>query len=72
MIFQVIVFFKTQKLNPPYNYVIPDNYFVKNWSFENIITETLHTHTFTSTNTGGGQSHTNVQPYIVMNYIIKY
>ena len=31
-----------------------------------------HTHTFTSNNTGGGESHTNVQPYITMNYIIKY
>lgn len=23
-------------------------------------------------NTGGGQSHNNLQPYIVMNYIISY
>jgi microcystin-dependent protein len=37
-----------------------------------------HTHTFTTggtvatnQNTGGGQSHTNVQPYQVVNYIIK-
>jgi microcystin-dependent protein len=30
-----------------------------------------HNHTFTTGNTGGGQSHTNVQPYVVVNYIIK-
>lgn len=33
---------------------------------------TTHTHTFTTDNgTGGGGSHTNVQPYLVLNYIIK-
>ena len=31
-----------------------------------------HTHTFTTNNTGGGQSVNNLQPYIVLNYIIKY
>ena len=30
-----------------------------------------HTHTFTTTTTGGGQAHTNLQPYITVNYIIK-
>ncbi len=30
-----------------------------------------HTHTITTTNTGGGQPHNNLQPYIVVNYIIK-
>jgi microcystin-dependent protein len=33
---------------------------------------TTHTHTFTTDNgTGGGGSHTNLQPYLVLNYIIK-
>ena len=31
-----------------------------------------HVHTFISNNTGNNESHTNVQPYIVVNYIIKY
>lgn len=32
-----------------------------------------HTHSFTTDNgTGGGTSHTNLQPYQVTNYIIKY
>jgi microcystin-dependent protein len=30
-----------------------------------------HTHTFTTANTGGGLAHNNLQPYIVLNYIIK-
>lgn len=30
-----------------------------------------HTHDFTSNATGGGGSHTNLQPYIVVNYMIK-
>ena len=39
-----------------------------------------HTHTYSGTtsdaspntqNTGGGQAHNNLQPYIVLNYIIK-
>jgi microcystin-dependent protein len=32
---------------------------------------TNHTHSFTSAATGGGEAHTNLQPYIVVNYIIK-
>jgi microcystin-dependent protein len=33
---------------------------------------TNHTHTFTTANnTGGGQAHNNLQPYIVLNYMIK-
>jgi microcystin-dependent protein len=32
-----------------------------------------HSHAFTTNNnTGGGGSHTNLQPYIVLNYIIKH
>lgn len=31
-----------------------------------------HTHTFTSNQTGGGGAHNNLQPYMVMNYIIKW
>ena len=31
-----------------------------------------HTHAFTSDNTGGGNSHNNLQPYITLNYIIKF
>ena len=31
-----------------------------------------HVHTFTTNNTGGDQPHNNLQPYLVMNYIIKY
>lgn len=31
-----------------------------------------HTHTFTSNNTGNGDPINNLQPYIVLNYIIKY
>lgn len=30
-----------------------------------------HTHTFTTNPTGSGQAHNNMQPYVVMNYIIK-
>jgi len=30
-----------------------------------------HTHTFTTAATGGGVAHNNLQPYIVLNYIIK-
>ena len=31
-----------------------------------------HNHSLTIDNTGGGLIHNNLQPYIVMNYIIKY
>lgn len=31
----------------------------------------VHTHSFTSADTGGGGAHNNLQPYIVMNHIIK-
>lgn len=30
-----------------------------------------HTHSFTTNNVGSGSSHNNLQPYIVVNYIIK-
>jgi len=30
-----------------------------------------HTHTFTTGNSGSGNAHNNLQPYIVLNYIIK-
>lgn len=33
---------------------------------------TSHTHTFTSDYTGGGNPHNNMQPYIVIQYLIKY
>jgi microcystin-dependent protein len=32
---------------------------------------TNHTHNFTTANTGGGLAHNNLQPYIVLNYMIK-
>jgi microcystin-dependent protein len=32
----------------------------------------LHSHTFTTNSTGGGLAHNNLQPYIVLNYIISY
>jgi microcystin-dependent protein len=31
-----------------------------------------HTHTFTTDSTGGSDSHNNMQPFMVVNYIIKY
>jgi microcystin-dependent protein len=31
-----------------------------------------HNHTFTTNNTGGGQAHNIMQPFTVLNYIIKY
>ncbi|MDX2029176.1 MAG: LamG-like jellyroll fold domain-containing protein [Blastocatellia bacterium] len=31
-----------------------------------------HTHYFTTSSVGKGQAHDNLQPYIVLNYIIKY
>ena len=31
-----------------------------------------HTHTFTTNSTGGGLAHNNLQPYIVLNYIISF
>lgn len=34
-------------------------------------TSATHTHSFTSAATGGGQAHNNLQPYIVLNYMIK-
>jgi microcystin-dependent protein len=38
-----------------------------------VINETgSHNHTFTTNNTGGGLSHNNMQPYIVLQYLIKY
>ena len=30
-----------------------------------------HTHTFTTDSTGSGSAHNNLQPYVVLNYIIK-
>lgn len=30
-----------------------------------------HSHTFTTASTGGGGAHNNLQPYLVINYIIK-
>jgi microcystin-dependent protein len=30
-----------------------------------------HNHTFTTNSTGGGNAHNNMQPYIVINYIIR-
>lgn len=31
-----------------------------------------HNHTFTTNSTGGGQAHNNMQPYLVVRYLIKY
>ena len=30
-----------------------------------------HNHTFTTNNTGSGEAHNNLQPYLVLNYVIK-
>jgi microcystin-dependent protein len=43
----------------------------------NVLTSTVnangaHVHTFTTGNTGGGAAHNNLQPYITLNYIIRY
>ena len=42
-----------------------------NWS-EGVYTRSTFGVTLSLNNTGGGQSHNNLQPYIVMNYIISY
>jgi microcystin-dependent protein len=34
-------------------------------------TDGSHTHSFTTDNAGSGQAHQNLQPYIVLNYMIK-
>lgn len=34
-------------------------------------TDGNHSHSFATNLTGGGQAHNNMQPYVVMNYIIK-
>jgi microcystin-dependent protein len=34
-------------------------------------TDGSHTHSFTTDNAGSGQAHQNLQPYVVLNYIIK-
>jgi microcystin-dependent protein len=31
-----------------------------------------HTHEFSTTNTGDGQAHNNMQPFLCVNYIIKF
>ncbi len=36
-----------------------------------VSTDGAHTHTFTTGATGSGAAHNNLQPYIVLNYIIK-
>lgn len=38
----------------------------------NIDTAGAHTHTFTTNSTGGGEAHNNMQPYLVVNYMIKW
>jgi microcystin-dependent protein len=39
----------------------------------NVATGSLaHSHTFTTNSAGGGASHNNLQPYIVLNYIISF
>jgi microcystin-dependent protein len=30
-----------------------------------------HNHSFTTNSTGSGQAHNNLQPYVVLNYMIK-
>lgn len=37
-----------------------------------IVADGAHVHTFTSTTTGGSQPHNNLQPYLVIQYIIKF
>jgi microcystin-dependent protein len=32
----------------------------------------VHNHTFTTNSTGGGGSHNNMQPYVVLRYLIKF
>lgn len=41
-------------------------------SFSSTTNDGTHSHTFTSTDVGGGLGHNNMQPYTVINYIIKY
>lgn len=41
------------------------------WLLHNLI-NAQHTHTRTTESTGGGQSHNNMPPYAVVNFIIKY
>jgi len=43
-------------------------------SYYSTSTSLNHSHTVsgTTTNTGGGQAHNNLQPYLVVNFIIKY
>jgi microcystin-dependent protein len=31
-----------------------------------------HSHSFTTNSTGGGGAHNNMQPYVVIRYLIKY
>jgi microcystin-dependent protein len=37
-----------------------------------INTDGLHNHTFTTSTVGGDSSHNNMQPYLVLKYIIRY
>ncbi len=41
------------------------------WIYPSTAAACDHSHTITISNTGGGSSHNNMQPFVSMNYIIK-
>lgn len=45
--------------------------FSKTRSVKDLQSNGAHSHTFTFSNTGGGQAHNNLAPYLVTNFIIK-
>lgn len=54
------------------NSAIPQTTIANRTATNNPTTATNQPTTATNQNTGGGQAHNNLQPYIVLNYIIKF